>query len=95
MNTLSKTIAACLSFTIFLSALAAAPAKDSDFTNAVKTLRGERSILKSKAIQKGAGLATVVGLAAGSSTIANPDLEVQILREPSDDIPKGREWSKD
>ncbi len=95
MNTLSKTIATCLSFTIFLSALAAAPAKDSDFTNAVKTLRGERSILKSKAIQKGAGLATVVGLAAGSSTIADPGLEVQILREPSYGIPEGEEWSED
>ena len=74
------------SFVIFSSVFCQDPdilsTIDKKLINTVKILRGERSLLKSKAIALGAALGTVTGLAAASPYIADPQTEIQLYREP-------------
>lgn len=54
---------------------------DKNLINTVKILRGERSVLKSKALVIGAGVGSAVGLAAMSPQILDPEAEIQLYRE--------------
>ncbi len=83
-------------FTCSLHSQAAqAPKTNASFINAVKILRGERSVLKSKAILAGAGAAAATGLAVTSPQIIDPEMEIQLYREARGGIPEGQEWSED
>ncbi len=55
---------------------------DKNLINTVKILRGERSVLKSKALAIGAGIGSAAGLTAASPHILDPEQEIQFYREP-------------